>query len=92
MHEPELRRLGVVSLSLFGSVARGESDAHSDIDIAVRIDPAIASGGFEYFGHLEDLRQRLSEILGSDVDVITEPVRKPRLRRDLEQDRILAFA
>jgi hypothetical protein len=35
-HEGELRRAGVFSLSVFGSVARGESPAH-DVDIAVRL-------------------------------------------------------
>lgn len=59
---------------------------------AVRLDPAIAAqGGFEYFGHLEDIRTRLAEFLVRDVDLATEPIRQPRLRHDLEQERVVAF-
>ena len=35
-HEQELRTAGVLSVSLFGSVARGEDSAH-DVDVAVRL-------------------------------------------------------
>ena len=33
-HEQELRQAGLESLALFGSVARGDADADSDIDLA----------------------------------------------------------
>ncbi len=39
-HRAELQQLGVVSASLFGSVARGDETAASDIDIAVKLDPS----------------------------------------------------
>ena len=38
-HERELRAAGVVQLSLFGSVARGEARPDSDVDVAVKLDP-----------------------------------------------------
>ena len=47
-HERELRAAGVVSVSLFGSTARGEPDP-GDVDIAVRIDESFTTGGFDYF-------------------------------------------
>jgi predicted nucleotidyltransferase len=34
-HEPELRRRGVVHAAVFGSVARGEANAVSDVDILI---------------------------------------------------------
>lgn len=37
--EPELRRRGVRHLALFGSMARGEDDPDSDVDLAVEIEP-----------------------------------------------------
>jgi len=43
--EPELRRRGIVHLSVFGSLARGEARHDSDIDIAVEIE-AGRSGSF----------------------------------------------
>jgi hypothetical protein len=39
-HEAEMRQAGLRSLSLFGSVARGETETDSDIDLAAEFDPA----------------------------------------------------
>jgi predicted nucleotidyltransferase len=89
-HEQELRAAGVVSVSLFGSTARGESDP-GDVDIAVRLAGTFSHGGFDYFGRLEDLEQHLSELLGCKVDVVEEPVRKERFQREIDRDRALAF-
>ncbi len=38
-HEAELRRAGIRHLSLFGSVARGDAEAGSDVDLAAELDP-----------------------------------------------------
>ena len=51
-----IRAAGVVSVSLFGSTARGEADP-GDVDIAVRLAESFSRGGFDYFGRLEDLAQ-----------------------------------
>lgn len=90
-HEAELRRAGVLSLSLFGSAARGEAGPKSDIDVLVRLSEHFAEGGYEYLGRLQDLRERLGQIVGREVDIVTEPIRKDRLRRNVEEDRVLAF-
>ena len=90
-HEPELRARGVVGVALFGSASRGEDGETSDVDLAIKLDPALAVGGFSYFGRLENLRQRLSQIIGREADLVTEPVRKPRLRRELESGCKRAF-
>jgi uncharacterized protein len=89
-HEPELRAAGVVSVSLFGSTARGES-VPGDVDLAVRLGKDFSRGGFHYFGRLEDLEQRLSQVLGCKVDVVEEPVRKERFQQQIDRDRALAF-
>ena len=90
-HEAELRSLGVRSLALFGSVARGEAAAGSDVDLVVRLGPEFSTGGFDHFGRLDALRRRLAAIVGRDVDLIEEPVRKARLRREIEAARVHAF-
>jgi len=90
-HEPEFRSVGVLSMSLFGSVARGEAMADSDIDLAVRLSGAFSHGGFDYFGHLDELETRLMQILGRKVDVVEEPVRKERLQKEIDKDRVFAF-
>jgi uncharacterized protein len=90
-HEPELRAAGVISLSLFGSAARGENSKDSDVDVVVRLADDPAKTGFAHFGRLEELTQRLEAILGRPVDVVTEPIRKDRLRQQIDRDRALAF-
>lgn len=37
-HEAELRNAGISSLSLFGSVARGDAETGSDVDLAAELD------------------------------------------------------
>ena len=90
-HEAELRSLGVRNLALFGSVARGEAAPGSDVDLLVRLGPGFSRGGFDHFGRLEELRRRLTEIVGRDVDLIEEPIRKERLRREIAAARVHAF-
>jgi predicted nucleotidyltransferase len=90
-HEPELKAAGVLSLSVFGSVAREDAGPESDLDIAVRLSEGFSSGGFDYFGRLDDLEQELSRMLGCKVDVVAEPVRKERFQHEIDRDRALAF-
>ena len=86
-HEAELRGAGIRHLSLFGSVARGDAEAGSDIDLAVEFDPAARMDLFR----LTALERRMAEILGRRVDLLPEPVEKLRLRANIDRDRRLAF-
>ena len=90
-HEAELHAVGVLSLSLFGSVARSENLLDSNIQVAVRLGVPFSKPGFDYFSRLDDLQARLTEILGCQVDVVEEPVRKDRLERRIDVDRAVAF-
>lgn len=89
-HEQELRAAGVVSASLFGSVARGEEPTN-DVDVAVRLSGQFSKPGLDYFNRLSELEGRLSGILGCKVDVVEEPARKKRFQTEIDQDRALAF-
>ena len=66
-HEAELRTAGVQSLSLFGSVARGEATEASDVDVLIRLTPEAGQGGFVYFARLDTLMRRLQDVLQSDL-------------------------
>ena len=90
-HQAELRAAGVESLSIFGSVARGDATAASDIEVIVRLAPGAHQGGFAYFGYLDDLTRRLAQILGRPVDVVTAPVHRDRLRQNIDREATLAF-
>jgi hypothetical protein len=89
-HEEELRSTGVLGVSLFGSMARQEPHP-ADVDIAVRLAPGFSRGGLHYFGQLEDLRIRLSRLLGSEVDIVEEPTHKSALQSHIDQDRAVVF-
>jgi len=89
-HEHEIRAAGVQSVSLFGSLARGENPVH-DVDVAVRLGESFSERGLDYFSRLDDLERRLSELLGYRVDVVEEPVRKHRFQQEIDRDRALAF-
>ncbi len=88
-HEAELRELGIVRLSLFGSTARGEASERSDVDLAAELAPG--PRGFARLERLTSLRERLAALLGAPVDLIEEPSDRPRVQREIDQDRILAF-
>jgi uncharacterized protein len=83
VHASELRAAGIRHLSLFGSIARGEAGPESDIDLMVELDheahiTLIGLGGLEI---------RLGELLGRKVDLLPEPIQKPRLRNNVDRDR-----
>ncbi len=86
-HEAELRQAGLRSLSLFGSVARGETEADSDIDLAAEFDPAARMDLLQ----LSALERRIAELLDRPVDLLPEPVEKRRLQDQINRDRLRAF-
>lgn len=86
-HKAELRATGILRLSLFGSVARGDDVADSDVDLAAELDPEARIGLFALTG----LERRLAALIGRPVDLLPEPVENPRLRANIERDRIRAF-
>jgi putative addiction module CopG family antidote len=62
--EPELRASGVKGLRIFGSVARGDATAESDVDVLIEVDPK--------FGLLDQagVQGILGRVLGRRVDVV----------------------
>jgi hypothetical protein len=90
-HEAELRARGVDTLTLFGSMARGDATGASDVDVAVRPGVGFSAGGFDHFGRLDALRDRLSALLGCDVDLVEETAVRPRLRQVIEREGVRAF-
>ena len=88
--EADLRALGIEHLSLFGSVARGEERADSDIDLAAVLDYGKVRelGPFGYFG----IEPKIEAMLGIKVDFGTEPKdRQPRLQAEIDRDRVHVF-
>jgi predicted nucleotidyltransferase len=73
-YRAELARAGVRRLGVYGSVARNEANAESDVDVLVEFDQLPDLYDFAA------LRDRLSQILGRPVDLATPEALKPRLR------------
>lgn len=67
-------RHGARNVRVFGSVARGEADEHSDIDLIVEFEP-----GRSLLDHA-GLWLELQELLGRKVDVVSDRGIKPRIR------------
>jgi predicted nucleotidyltransferase len=68
---------GASNIRVFGSVARGEADSSSDVDLLVDLTTEV--DGFAYFGLMEELGDALAGLLGCDVDVVE--LRGPFSRR-----------
>jgi uncharacterized protein len=89
--EPELQAAGVRHVSVFGSVARGEDTASSDVDLALSFAPDALPSGFEFVAHIERLKQRLTAALHREVDIVVLPARRRELREALSREAIPAF-
>jgi hypothetical protein len=69
---------GARDVRIFGSLARGEDDDRSDIDILVELDDE-RSPGSELLAVL-GLSEELSELLDARVDVVTLRTLRPEVR------------
>ena len=67
-------KYGAHNVRVFGSVARGEADAVSDIDFLVEMEPGRS------LLDLGGLQAELETVMGCHVDVVTEKGLKTRIR------------
>jgi len=79
-HQAELDRLGVKALSVFGSVARGEENDTSDLDVLVEFSGASTLDAFM------DLKELLERISGRRVDLVTQRALKPLVRAQIQRE------
>jgi len=86
-HEGELRRFGVSHAAVFGSVARGEANLDSDVDVLVELDQERPMGIFEY----AKLKLYINDILNGVGDVVNRRTLKPLLRDSILRDAIHTF-
>ena len=77
-HRAEIRslanRYGIQNVRVFGSMARGDADESSDVDLLVRLPPG--RSGLALGGLLMDVQ----DLLQRRVDVVTERGLHPDLR------------
>ena len=78
--EPIFREFNVAFAGVFGSYARGEEKAESDIDLLVRF--SIVPGLFTF----ARLQNKLSETFGTRVDLVTENALHPLMKDEVLND------
>ncbi len=76
----KVKSFGVKTLSLFGSVARGEADADSDVDVLVEFE------GSATYDRYINLKFHLEELLDRKVDLVTAKSLKPRVKSAIEAE------
>ena len=81
-----LNRYGVRKIYLFGSSARNEANAASDVDLIVEFDPQARIGLFRF----SQLRQELSELLNCNVDLTTPDALHQDLKTDILKEAVHA--
>jgi predicted nucleotidyltransferase len=85
-HQADLHRAGVARLYLFGSVARQEATSDSDVDLFFDTDNPRFS-----LIELVDVQERVSDILGTESDVMTRASLHPTLRQRIEAEAVRVF-
>lgn len=83
-HRAELAELGIGSLALFGSFARGEAGLESDVDLLVEFTRPV--GLFE----VVDVKEYLEHLLGRPVHLVTRDSLKRQLRERILKEAIPA--
>lgn len=81
------RRYGVAELSVFGSAARGEVTAGSDVDVLYVLAPGVRLG----FG-INRLEDELSELFGRPVDLVAKKALHRLLREDVTSQARMLYA
>jgi predicted nucleotidyltransferase len=85
--EPAIRARGAQSLYLFGSHARDEAQADSDVDVFIDKDRSRPFG----FDEFMDIYFLLRERLGDRLDYGTREGLSPALRAEIEREAIRVF-
>lgn len=73
--------------AVFGSVARGEANVDSDIDILIEVDSSRAMGVFAY----ASLESYINELLGGSADIVNRKTLKPLLQETILRDAVHGF-
>ena len=81
-HARELAQRGVLSLLLFGSVARDQAQPDSDVDLLVELDLPSS------FDRFMDLKLYLEDLLGRRVDLVSARALRAALRPVVEREAV----
>ena len=80
-----LRDNDVARLEVFGSIARGEANENSDVDLLVEFSKR------KTLLDVVSLERKMSTVLGRKVDLLTEAAISPYLREQINRDRRVVY-
>ena len=81
---PIAKKYGVKKLSLFGSYARGEADAQSDLDFLYEEGQV---RGWDYFGLVYDLEGEF----GCHIDLVSTGISNKKFLTEAQRDEVLLY-
>ena len=73
---------GARNVRVFGSVSRGEAGTASDVDLLVKLEPGRS------LLDLIAIKQELEDLLGREVDVVTEDAVSPYIREQILKEAV----
>jgi uncharacterized protein len=73
---------GAQNVRVFGSVSRGEAGAKSDVDLLVKLEPGRS------LLDLIAIKQELEDLLGREVDVLTEDAVSAYIREQVLKEAV----
>ncbi len=76
------KKFGAKNVRVFGSVARGEEGPESDIDIIVEMEKGSS------LLDIIAIKQDIEELLGREVDVVTEASISPYIRNEVLREAV----
>lgn len=80
--EEVCRKNQVEFLGVFGSVARGEDNKDSDVDVLIRFSPQVKVGYFKLY----DIEQEIADSFGRRVDLVTQDALSPYVKNKVYMD------
>jgi uncharacterized protein len=76
------RAHGAQNVRVFGSVSRGEAGTESDVDLLVKLEPGRS------LLDLIAIKQELEDLLGREVDLVTEDAVSPYIREQVLKEAV----
>ena len=73
---------GARNIRIFGSVSRGKAGPESDVDILVKLEPG------RTLLDIIAIKQDLEDLLGCEVDVVTEEAISPYIREQVLKEAV----
>lgn len=83
----KLRTYSVLHIAVFGSTARDQATARSDVDILVEFDPQKHVGLFAFVRLLDFL----SDVMGTRIDLATPDALRVEMRGEILAEAVRAF-